>query len=114
PSAPAVILIDLSFARPLSEAQLRSRTTADDPAARSASECCTNVPPKKIEGAGKAGCPMHPQPRTQTKKRASVVATGSPKHSGLPCAMVYGLFRLSPVTGLFCHCRFAGIASRET
>jgi len=25
------------------------------------------------------------------KKHTSVVATGSPKHSGLPCAMVYGL-----------------------
>ena len=35
----------------------------------------------------------HPQPRTQTKKRTSVVATGSPKQSDLPCAMVYGLFR---------------------
>jgi hypothetical protein len=35
----------------------------------------------------------HPQPRAQTKKRTSVVATGSPKQSDLPCAMVYGLFR---------------------
>jgi len=25
---------------------------------------------------------LHPQPRTQTKKRTSVVTTGSPKHSG--------------------------------
>ena len=24
-------------------------------------------------------------------------------HTGLPCAMVYGLYVLSPVTGLFCH-----------
>src|SRR5207237_8621265 len=38
----------------------------------------------------------HPQPRTQTKKRTSVVATGSPKQSDLPCAMVYGLFRALP------------------
>src|SRR2546429_5402495 len=49
--------------------------------------------PSQVEGAGKAGCSPHPQPRTQTKKRASVVTTGSPKQSDLPCAMVYGLFR---------------------
>src|SRR3989440_10922903 len=50
----------------------------------------------KEKGAGKAGCSPHPQPRTQTKKRTSVVATGSPKQSDLPCAMVYGLFRALP------------------
>jgi len=38
----------------------------------------------------------HPQPRAQQKKRTSVVATGSPKQSDLPCAMVYGLFRALP------------------
>src|SRR5205085_8098138 len=89
-------------------------TRPHSPGANAPELCKQFVAPKKTEGAGKAGCSMHPQPRTQTKKRASVVATGSPKHSDLPCAMVYGLFRLSPVTGLFCHCRFAGIASRET
>src|SRR5207248_8958020 len=47
--------------------------------------------PQRIEGAGKAGCSSHPQPRAQTKKRTSVVTTGSPKQSDLPCAMVYGL-----------------------
>src|SRR5205085_8258675 len=57
--------------------------------------CCPNYPPK-TKGAGKAGCSPHPQPRTQTKKRTSVVTTGSPKQSDLPCAMVYGLFRALP------------------
>jgi hypothetical protein len=29
-----------------------------------------------MEGAGKTGCPPHPQPRVQLKKHTSVVATG--------------------------------------
>jgi hypothetical protein len=32
-------------------------------AARSAPELCTNIVPQRKEGAGKAGCPSHPQPR---------------------------------------------------
>src|SRR6266567_9470248 len=37
------------------------------------------VRPKKTEGAGNAGCPMHPQPRVRNKtKHTSVVTTGSP------------------------------------
>src|SRR6185503_1795094 len=64
--------------------------------------------PCKIEGAGKAGCTPHPQPRMQIKKHTSVVATGLPRSPGLPCAMVLtAYFVLSPVTGLFCHRRFA-------
>src|SRR5439155_16230883 len=35
----------------------------------------------------------HPAASHATKKRTSVVTTGSPKQSDLPCAMVYGLFR---------------------
>ena len=56
-----------------------------------------NHSPMKIEGAGKAGCPLHPQPRVENKiNHTSVVTTGSPKQSGLPCAMVYGLYRALP------------------
>ena len=37
-------------------------------------ELCKDNVPRKTEGAGKAGCPMHPQPRTQKQnKRTSVV-----------------------------------------
>ena len=37
-------------------------------------------------------------------KHTSKSTTGLPKQSGLPCAMVYGLFRdLLGETGLFCH-----------
>jgi hypothetical protein len=44
----------------------------------------------------------------KNKKHTSVVTTGTPKHSGIPRAMVLTVsFALSPVTGLFCHRRFA-------
>ena len=47
---------------------------------------------------------MHPQPRTQTKKRTSIVTTGSPQRSGLPCAMVLTAYSaLSSATNSFCH-----------
>ena len=37
-------------------------------------ELCIKHVPRKTEGAGKAGCSMHPQPRTQKQnKRTSVV-----------------------------------------
>jgi hypothetical protein len=36
------------------------------------------------------------------KKHTSIVTTGTPKHSGIPCTMVFTVsFELSPVTGLF-------------
>ena len=60
---------------------------------------------ERIEGAGKAGRTMHPQPRVRNEtKHTSIVTTGSPERPGLPCAMVLTVsFALSPVTGLFCH-----------
>jgi hypothetical protein len=59
-------------------------------------------PLRKLEGAGKAGCPMHPQPCVRNEKHTSVVTTGSPDWSGLPCAMVLTVsFVLSPAIGLF-------------
>src|ERR1700730_5087262 len=62
--------------------------------------------PSKTEGAGKAGCPLHPQPRAQSVESTRVSHhrfTGTP---GLPCAMVLAVsFALSPVTGLVCHRR---------
>src|ERR1700722_139493 len=60
----------------------------------------------KTEGAGKAGCPLHPQPRVQRVESTRVRhhrSTGTP---GLPCAMVLTVsFALSPVIGLVCHRR---------
>jgi hypothetical protein len=60
------------------------------------------VRPSK-EGAGNAGCPLHPRPRVVIKNtRVSHHRfTGSP---GTPCAMVLTVsFALSLVTGLCCH-----------
>jgi len=36
-----------------------------------------------------------PMARLQIGKQAAVT-TGTPKHSGIPCTMVYGLYALSP------------------
>jgi hypothetical protein len=58
------------------------------------------------EGAGKAGCSVHPQPRVRNKKHTSVVTTGSPDSPGLPCAMVLRFPSCSPRrAALFCHRR---------
>jgi hypothetical protein len=75
--------------------------------------------PSKEEGAGSAGCSSHPQPCVQVKKARKQVTTGTPKQSGAPCAMVYGLFRALPgVPGLIasvacpaCRTRRADIAN---
>ena len=59
---------------------------------------------EKGEGAGKAGRSIAPAASRAMKKAHEQVTTGPPKQSGLPCAMVYGLFRDLPgETGLFCH-----------
>ena len=59
----------------------------------------------KIEGAGKAGCPMHPQPRTQKQnKRTSIVHHRFTATIGLPCAMVLTAYPvLSSATNSSCH-----------
>jgi hypothetical protein len=50
------------------------------------------------EGAGNAGCPLHPQPRVQIgSEHTSVVATGSPDSPGIPARNGFnGLFRALP------------------
>jgi len=58
-----------------------------------------------MEGAGKAGCSPHPQPRTQQKKRTSVVTTGSPNIPAFPARWFTAYNALSLVTGLSCHHR---------
>jgi hypothetical protein len=58
--------------------------------ARVAHEAC----PSKTEGAGKAGCFAHPQPRVQSRKAHELVTTGPPKHSGFSRANGFnGLLR---------------------
>ena len=43
----------------------------------------------------------HPQPCVQMKKARKQVTTGTSKQSDIPCAMVYGLYVVSPVYRLF-------------
>jgi hypothetical protein len=82
---------------------------------RDAPELCKKFYPRKTEGAGKAGCPLHPQPRAQSVESTRVRHhrfTGTP---GLPCAMVLTVsFALSPVTGLCCHRRLADTSANLT
>ena len=46
---------------------------------------------------------MHPQPRVQKRKHTSVVTTGSPERSGIPCAIGFnGVLRALPGDRLDC------------
>src|SRR5713226_542297 len=52
------------------------------------------APSEKAEGAGKAGCALHPRSRVQfARKNAHTSIQVQRRTSGLPCAMVYGLLR---------------------
>ena len=65
-----------------------------------------NLPPKKSEGVGNAGCPLHPQPRVQKVESTRVSTADTPEHPAFPHAMVLTVsFALSLVTGLVCHHR---------
>jgi hypothetical protein len=66
------------------------------PAARFAPESCIDSVPRKAEGAGKTGCWLHPRPRVQCRKHTSYSPQVQPERPGLPCAMVYGLWRALP------------------
>jgi hypothetical protein len=65
-----------------------------------------NVPPRKSEGVGNAGCPLHPQPRVQKVESTRVSTADTPEHPAFPHAMVLTVsFVLSQATGLVCHLR---------
>jgi hypothetical protein len=68
------------------------------------------------EGAGNAGCSAAPAASyAKQKSIRAYVTTGTPRHSGIPRAMVLTVsFEFSPETGLFClrHPREAS-ASQE-
>src|ERR1700694_2990102 len=64
---------------------------------RDAPELCADFHPLKEEGAGKAGCALHPRSRVQNAQGKNAHEhTGSAEASGFPCAVVYGLFRALP------------------
>ena len=50
------------------------------------------------EGAGNAGCPMHPQPgvRIVVVSMHTSIHSEAPETSGIPHAMVYDLLRALP------------------
>src|SRR6202035_916077 len=61
-------------------------------------ESCERSPSKKQEGAGNAGCPMHPQPRVRfvVGVCTRVFTAEAPETSGIPHAMVLRLIRDLP------------------
>ena len=71
---------------------------------RIASEACwINVPPSRLEGAGKTGCLLHPRSRVrfaQTKLHTSIQGSGS--IPAFPAQWLYGLLRALPGERLFC------------
>jgi hypothetical protein len=91
------------------------QTRLDIPAARFAPECCIKpFAPLISEGAGNAGCPMHPQPRVQNEKAHEQVHhrfTGKRRHSlrngfnGLLRALPGEPGLLSPSPRNAKHCR---------
>ena len=89
----------------------RTLTRVLVPAARFARVVQTNTL-KEAEGAGNAGCALHPRPRVQ-QKNTRVSNHRYTASTGIPCTMVLTVsFVISPVTGLFCHRHFAGIIPR--
>src|ERR1700730_17457942 len=95
--------------RPLSRAMTAGDTPLHSRGAMRPS-CCPNYP---LQNRGRRESRVLDAPAASPAKvikHTSVVTTGSPKTSGLPCAMVLtAYFVLSPVTGLFCHRRLAGM-----
>jgi hypothetical protein len=65
---------------------------------RDAPELCVDCHPlKQQEGAGKAGCALHPRSRVQNaQEKTHTSIQVQRRQSGLPCAVVYGLFRARP------------------
>jgi len=72
-----------------------------DLAARMAPEAVRSaMPSRETEGAGKAGCPKHPQSCAQECTRVTARCAGTP---GFPCAMVLTAYAaLSPETNSSC------------
>src|SRR3981081_4584179 len=66
-------------------------------------EVCATFHPQEAEGAGKAGCALHPRSRVQMHiENAHTSIQVQRKHSGLPCAMVLTAYSvLSPVNRAF-------------
>jgi hypothetical protein len=66
--------------------------------------CARSLSLNKQRAQGKPGANAPAASRAKVIKHTSIVTTGSPNWSGLPCAMVYGLYVL-PGERLFCRRR---------
>jgi hypothetical protein len=66
---------------------------------------------RPLEGVGNAGCPLHPRFRVHfVLVERTRVTTSTPESPGIPARNGFTAYVvLSPVTGLFCHRRFADI-----
>src|SRR5260370_20432212 len=94
-------VIGRAFARPVGSQRREFQMCLRDLAARCARVFAKTIRPKKTEGAGNAGCPMHPQPRVQNEKaheHSHHGHTGFTRHSPRNGFTAY--FALSPVTTL--------------
>jgi hypothetical protein len=89
-SKPAIARIASDGGSSLALLAITAARAAAFPQRGSRPSCCTNYP-QKDRGRRESRVLAAPIASHATKKRTSVVATGSPKQSGLPCAMVYGL-----------------------
>src|SRR6478735_12082063 len=70
-------------------------------------------PPELEEGAGKAGCALHPRSRVQSaQKKTHTSIQVQRRQSGFPCAVVYGLLRTLPGDRLSCHRRRADTSAQ--
>jgi hypothetical protein len=92
--------------------QLRGIAVPSRGAARPSCECRHAT--RKLEGAGNAGCTMHPQPcvqRVKAHKRSYHRYAETFRHSPRDGFTVS--FVISPVTGLCCHRRLADLSSTD-
>ena len=91
------------------EGSAASKTADTSPRSRGMTcpRCWKQTTLENKEGAGNAGCALHPRPRVQ-QKSTRVSNHRYTASTGIPCTMVLTVsFVLFPVTGLFCHRRSA-------
>jgi hypothetical protein len=100
PSPYALALMGIASLHPSYRIQLRVLAAR---CARGMLEVC----PRKSEGAGNAGCLLHPRSRVQDAlKNAHTSIQVQPEQPGIPCAMVLRLMPRSPRRRI----RFASVA----
>jgi len=84
------------------------------PAARMRPSCACILASREKRAQGMPGARCTRSLVCRMKKHTSIVTTVTPASPGIPRAMVLTVSFVLLVTGLFCHRRLAGIASRKT